>query len=378
MSTKPSKRVMGQGTVYQRPGGLWAAQVAVEGRRRTVYARSQQECVAKLHQLQQQVAGGLPAVDQRGTVGRYLDSWLESVAPRLRPSTAARYGQIVKYQLNPQLGRVKLAKLQPADVGRMLAQLQQQGLSPRTAAHCRAVLRCALGDGERWGVIHRNAARLADPPRVPHQQPKVLTPAEAHAVVDALNGTGLERAALVALYTGLRQGELLGLTWDDFDPRSRQIHVRHALQRVSGSYLLVEPKSASSRRAVPVAETVIDALEEERRMQRLAQLAAGSKWRAPIRGLIFTTTTGQPRNGSALTHVFVGALTRARLPALHWHHLRHAYAGLMLGSGSDLATVSHLLGHSSVALTASTYAGILPSLRQDAAERFERLLHQPG
>jgi integrase len=351
--------------------------VSVEGRRRTVYARTQQECVAKLHQLQQHVAGGLPAVDQRGTVGAYLSRWLEGVGSRIRPSTMRRYRGICERQLIPQLGRVRLAKLTPQDVGRMLSQLHQDGLSPRSCAHVRAVLRTALGDAEKWGQVSRNAARLADPPRVPYQPPKVLTPSEAQAVIDALGGTGLERAAVVALFSGLRQGELLGLTWDDFDPQGRQIHVRHALQRVNGKYLLVEPKSASSRRAVPIAQTVIDALEQERQAQRVARLAAGGGWHAEIGGLIFTTSTGRPRNGSELTRAFVAALVGAGLPAMHWHHLRHAYAGLMLGSGVDLATVSHLLGHSSVALTASTYAGILPSLSQDAAERFERLLQRP-
>jgi hypothetical protein len=157
---------MGHGSVSQRPNGLWQAQVAVEGRRRTVYARSQAECVAKLHQLQQQISGGLPAVGQRRTVSRYLDAWLESVASRVRPRSMRHYTYIARL-ISGEVGRVMVAKLQPGDVGRMLARLQASVLSPQTCAHVRAVLRTALADAERDGLVSRNVARLSDAPRVP-------------------------------------------------------------------------------------------------------------------------------------------------------------------------------------------------------------------
>jgi integrase len=367
---------MGQGSVYQRPGGLWAAQILVDGRRRSVSARTQQECVAKLDQLKVQAKAGLPAVNQRVTVTAYLTHWLEGVSGSLRPSTATRYGQIVKHQLIPHLGRARLAHLQPADVQQMLSALGRQGLSPQTQHHARAVLRASLNDALATGAVARNVAagKQARPPRVPYKSPTILSPEQVRAMLHALPDPAMGRIVTVAVATGLRQGELLGLRWSDI--ADGQLHIHHALQRVDGRYQLVEPKSTSSRRSVPLTPDALTALEEQRRAQRLERLAA-PRWREPIPGLIFTTATGQPRNGTALTHQFEQALAAAGLPAVRFHDLRHAFAGLMLASGVELAVISHLLGHSSVSLTASTYAGVAPSLRSDAADLLGRSLQQP-
>ena len=375
MSTKPSKRVMGQGSVYQRPAGLWAAQILVDGQRRSVSARTQQECVAKLDALKAQAKAGLPVMDQRGTVSAYLGRWLTSVASRVKPRTMRHYAYMVEL-ISGEIGRLKLARVSPGDVEGMLSRLQEQGLSAQTASHARAALRTALRDAERLGMVTRNSAQIAKPPTVPHQPPRMLTPSEAQAVLDALPDPGLHRIATVAVHSGLRQGELLGLRWQDVDPDGGDLHVRKALQRLGGTYQLVGVKSRSSRRTVPLTAVAAEALQAEHLVQLKARQDCRT-WHEPIAGLCFTTTTGQPRSGSAITHQFADALATAGLPAMHFHHLRHAYAGLMLASGSDLSTVSSLLGHSSIALTSSTYAGVAPSLKRQAAERLGRMLRQP-
>jgi len=374
MSARPPRRVMGHGTVYLRPDGRWSAQVAVEGRRRTVYGRTQAECVAKLQALQHAVTGGLPAPDGRATVASYLDAWLGSVASRVRPRTMRHYTYMVGL-ISGQIGRVKLAKLSPQDVAGMLSKMQASGLSPQTCSLARAALRTALADAERDGLVARNSARLASAPRVPHQQPRILSPDQAQAVLDALPDAGLRRLATLAVHTGLRQGELLALRWQDV--ADGELHVTQALQRLGGRYSLVEVKSLTSRRTVPLTADAVDALTQERQCQLEARLAAGGRWREQIPGLAFTTATGEPRSGSAITHQFADALSAAGLPAMHWHHLRHAFAGLLLASGAELATVSHLLGHTDVSLTARTYAGVAPSLRQDAVSRLGALLQRP-
>jgi len=374
MSVKAPKRVMGMGSITHRADGRWQGRVMVDGERRSVYATSQQECVAKLKDLQQAVGKGLPAVDGRATVARYLDAWLGSVASRVRPRTMRHYVYMAGL-ISAQVGRVKLAKLSPQDVAGMLARMQASGLSPQTCSLARATLRTALADAERDGMVSRNVAGLASAPRVPHQQPRILAPEQAQAVIDALPDAGLRRMATLAVNTGLRQGELLGLRWQDV--ADGELHVTQALQRLGGQYQLVEVKSRTSRRTVPLTDDAVEALAQERQGQLEARLAAGGRWREPIPGLAFTTATGAPRSGSAITHQFADALSAAGLPAMHWHHLRHAFAGLMLASGSDLSTVSSLLGHTSVNLTASTYAGVMPSLKRQAADRLGRLLQRP-
>lgn len=374
------RRRRGEGSVRQRPNGLWEGTVTVGAgeagtqHRRSVYGRSMREVQGKLRTLQHQIADGLPPVDQRLTVGTFLAKWLETVGPRLRPSTFTRYKGLCAHQLIPHLGRVRLSQLTPGDVASMLVKVQQEGRSPRTAAHCRAVLRAALSDAEKWGAVGRNVARIADPPRVPHPEPVTMPPAGVNRVLEAMTGLDIGNMVKVALWTGMRQGELLGLRWQDIDSQARELHVTRALQRVAGEYRLVEVKSSSSRRTVRLTQPALDALQAERQAQLERRLAAGGRWREPVPDLVFTTRTGQPRNGPAITHAFQAALATAGVPPLRFHHLRHLHGSLLLASGVDLATVSHILGHSSVALTASTYAGVLPSLREDAADRLEQLL----
>lgn len=373
------RRGQGEGTIRHRADGRWEGRIDLgwEGGRhqaRSIYGRTRQDVVLKLRQLQQQLATGLPVVDERVTIAHFLVEWLQVVEPRLRPSTFIRYKQLVEHQLIPQLGAIRLAKLGPADVARMMAQVQQDGLSPRTAAHCRAVLRAALADAEKWGQVARNVAKLADAPHLAPPQPVVLSPEQVQAVLDACTDPSLRRLALVAITTGMRQGEQLGLRWEDIDFERRSLTVRMELQRIDGTYQVVEPKSATSRRVVALPAAALTALSAERQAQLEAQLAAGRRWHEPIPGLVFTTTTGAPRNGSSLTHLFQVGLQRAGLPKLPWKGLRAAHGALMLASGADISVVSRKLGHSSVALTSRHYGGVADALQRDAADRLGRLL----
>lgn len=382
MTTK--RRGAGDGSVYRRLDGRWAGTVSagytVKGRRRaTVYGKTRQEIVAKLRDLQRNQADGLPVIDKRTTVATFLEGWLERVAPRLRPATLLRYRGLVRDQLIPHLGRTRLASLAPAEVSKMLAALQTGGLSPRTASHARAVLRAALSDAEKWGLVFRNVAKLTDPVKVPAPSPKMLPVEDVHKMLDAVGGTDVENAVTLALYSGLRAGEVLGLRWSDVSFDAGQLTVNVALQRLGtdkgrAESRLVEPKSATSHRTLQLPRPALVALRAERQRQVERQLAAGSRWRPSIEGLVFTGPTGQPLVPTSVTRAYQRALRAAGLPLLRFHHLRHLHAGLMLGSGAEIATVSHLLGHSSVALTASTYAGIMPALKREAAQRFERLL----
>ncbi len=373
MRTK-RRAAKGQGTLYQRPGGRWSGQLTTgDGRRKTVSGGSQAEVISKLRALRQQLASGLPVPDERLTVARFLAMWVRAAERGVRPATLRHYQHMARL-IEAEIGEHKVARLSPTDVATMLARLADRGLSPQTCALVRAALRNALGNAQSEGLVSRNVAALARAPLVKHQPPRILTPDQTHALLEVITEPGLRRLAALAVHTGLRQGEELGLRWLDVDRTGPELHVMNALQRIGDSYQLVEVKSASSRRTVPLTGVAVEALEAERRAQLETQLAAGGRWREPIPGLVFTTRTGQPRSGSGVTHAFAAALRVAGLPPMHWHHLRHAFAGLALASGVDLATVSALLGHSSVNLTASTYAGVMPSTKRQATDRLERLL----
>ncbi|HUY97675.1 MAG TPA: site-specific integrase [Verrucomicrobiae bacterium] len=372
------RRGRGSGSVRQRPDGLWEARLdrgRVEGKRRqsSFYGNTRCEVETKLRDAQHSLARGHAPAPAATSLEGYLKGWLANAERRLRPSTLRRYRAVVQYQLIPLLGGATLTQLQPSDVERMLAGLRAQGKAPDTSATVRSVLRAALSSAERDGLVPRNAAKLArfDKPRKPH--PAVLTPKAVAAVLDACE-PGLRRLVTIACDTGLRQGEELGLRWQDLDFEGRRLWVRTTLHRVGDAYLLGRPTSETSEREVALSEFTLRALRDERAAQAAAKRAAGSRWREAIPGLIFTTRVGAPRNGSSVTHGLQKALASAGLRQLRWHDLRVIHGGLLVQAGVRMSVARDRLGHSSIAVTSHFYSGVVDALQREAADKVGHLL----
>ena len=210
----------------------------------------------------------------------------------------------------------------------MAREAMDQGSSPRTAHHCRAVLRAALGAAERHGLLGRNVASLAAPPKVPEREYIAITPAIARQIMAPVQGDKLEALYVMLLGTGLRLGEATALTWADVDFTSSMITVRRSLQRVKGSFQLVGTKTAKSRRTVPIVPPVLEALRVHQERQNLEKLMQGPEWEgAAWGGLIFTTERGGPLGGDIAYRHFLRVLRHADLPAMRLHDLRHGGGG---------------------------------------------------
>jgi integrase len=309
------------------------------------------------------------------TVATFLGAWLDEVVRlTVRPRTITSYGEIVRLHLVPGLGHLTLRAMTPADVQAFLNAKSASGLAPRTVAYLRGVLRGALGYAERTGLVERNVARLARPPRIPHRTVSPLSIDEARTFLTVIAGDRLEALYLVAIGVGLRQGEILGLRWSDVDLERGTLTVRHALARINGMLVLDEPKSASSRRSVPLPAFVHDALIAH----AARQLAEGRLARADDGGafadLVFTTTLGTPLDGISVTRRFQRILKAAGLPRQRFHDLRHACASLLLAQGVPARVVMETLGHSEISLTLNTYSHVLPSLGREAADRMDAVL----
>ena len=308
-------------------------------------------------------------------VGELLDRWLdEAVALTVRPRTLASYRYVVRVHLRPALGDIPLAELTAQDVQALLNRKATAGLAPRTVGYLRGVLRQALGFAERTDLVGRNVARLARPPRVPRRQVSPLTLEQARAFRVAVAGDRLEAMYLVAVGCGLRQGEILGLRWDDVDLERRTLSVRFALARVDGELRLVEPKSATSRRTVPMPAFVADALAAHRVRQATEALPRRPAPPDPFADLVFMTTLGTPLDGISVTRRFQRVLKGAGLPRQRFHDLRHAAASYMLAAGVPARVVMETLGHSEISLTLNTYSHVLPGLGRDAADRMDAFL----
>jgi integrase len=375
-----ARRGPNEGTIRERQDGRWEARVVVtlpDGRRvrRSLLGRTRAAVRDRLTDALRAEASGAPVPDARLTVGVFLEGWLADVVrPRLRPSTHRSYACVVRVHLVPGLGHRPLARLTPQEVQRFLNAVAASGRSPRTVAICRAVLRQALGQAERWGMVTRNVARLAEPPRVPRRPVVPFDPDQARRFLGAIAGDRLEALYVVALAVGLRQGELLGLSWSDIDLEQGTLRVRRALQRVDGRLVLVEPKSVTSHREVALPGVAAAALRGHRHRVRLHRIARGARWVDDPRDLVFTTTIGTPLDGISVTRRFQAILRDAGLPHQRFHDLRHACASLLLVQGVAPRVVMEQLGHSQIGLTLGTYSHVIPALGRDAADRMNELL----
>jgi integrase len=281
---------------------------------------------------------------------------------------------IVGLHLAPELGRTPLVKLTPEAVQRYMNRKQEAGLSARTVQYHHAVLRRALNQAERWGLVPRNVARLASPPRVQRPEVRPLTAEQARTFLAATKGDRLAPLYALALGLGLRQGELLGVTWDDVDLEVGTLAVRRTLQRYGGAYHLDEPKTERSRRTIPLPAGLTGVLRAHRARQLEERLRAGPEWEGDAWRLVFATERGEPLSPCQLTRRFQAALRAAGLPRQRFHDMRHAAASFMLSQGVPLRVAMEVLGHSQIAVTANTYSHVMPEIQRDAMERVGILL----
>jgi integrase len=372
-----TRRARGTGSIWQRGDGRWAAAIHdASGRRRYLYAPSRKQITAKLAEAERAIETGAPVRSDRLTVDGFLTRWLDTVAPTLRPRTLESYAETARLHLRPGLGHLPLARLSVADVQGYLNGQLATGRSAAAVKYDHAVLRAALGKAERWQVVTRNVARLAEPPTVRRPEIRPLTPTEAGQLLASVSGTQDGTLYLVALGLGMRQGELLALRWQDVDLDAGTITVAHTLQRIGGTVTLAEPKTAKSRRSLSVPAPVLASLREHRKRQLAERLAVGSAWQDG--GFVFASTIGTPLEAHAVSHRLTRQLAAAGVRRVSFHSLRHAAASYLLAAGVPLRVVQEVLGHSQLSTTADIYAHVSPELQADAAARMGTLLDAIG
>lgn len=368
------RRGSGEGSIYQRPDGRWTAQVSLgfngDGKRirKTVYGWTKKEVQDELAKLQGQKVDGTLTAPGKTTLAVFLTRWLEdSARPQIRPVTHACYDGIIRKHISPQIGGVRLDKLTPAHVQGLYATLERNGASPYIRRLCHAVLRRALKQAVKWGMVPRNVCDAVEPPRVKRSEVHPLTAEQTATLLKAAAGDRQQALYVVAVTTGMRMGEIFGLQWADVDLEAGAIFVRHALQELKGKLTLGEPKTAKSKRRVELPKLAVDALHEHRKRQ----LAAGHL----ASGYVFTNTEGNPLRRSHFHRGdFKPLLKAAKLPEIRFHDLRHTAATLLLLEGVNAKIVSERLGHSQIGITLDTYSHVLPTMQKEAAARLDRLL----
>src|SRR5215210_1776055 len=373
------KRGNGEGSISRRKNGGWMAQYGVYTatglKRKTIYGKTRTEVAQKLAQAISNRDNGFAFDAQNLTVGDYLDTWLEnSVHDTVRETTYQGYERIVRLHIKPMLEGIKLDRLTPVHVRSLYRERLEAGLAPRMVQLAHTTLHKALKQAVADNLIPRNVTEAVKAPRPERTEMKPLSPDQARALLQAARGEKLEALYTLALATGMRQGELLGLKWEDINMEAGTLHVQRTLSTAMGKgFSFNPPKTSKSRRSIRIPRLALHALRRHRAGQLEERMKVAGLWQD--HDLVFTTGVGTPiSRGDLITRSFKPLLQQANLPTVRFHDLRHTCAKLLLSRGTHVKLVKELLGHSTIAVTLDTYSHVLPGMGDGLADTMDEAL----
>lgn len=352
-------RGKGEGTIYKRQDGRWAGQLTVDGVRKTFYGKSRKEVLAKITQAKADLAKGLPLPDEKQLAERYFADWLKGMALEVRPSTYERYSTIVRLHLIPGLGRIPLYKLNGQHIKNFYTDEAVATLKSLRLVH--AVLHRALKDAVRMGLVPVNASEQINAPKVYKHEMQTLTEEQGRQYLETCAADRLEALFVLAITTGMRDGELRALRWSDVDFEDGKLTVRYTA-RDRGGRSLEETKTEHSRRTIGLSKRTRAALLRRKALYHLERLKAGQYWKDL--NLVFGDELGNILTHHVTNYWHKKYLKAARLPDIRFHDLRHTAATIAIEHGNNIKAVSEMLGHSSVVITLQIYAHVTPHMQQ--------------
>lgn len=336
---------------------------------RSFSGKTQKEVREKMQAVAVEVSRGTYIPPCKMTLGEWLDIWAEEYLGEVKPTTAVIYKGNIKNHIKPGLGAVRLDQLHPHTVQMFINRLD--GLSARSVRLVHEVLHKALKKATELEYIPKNPATNCTLPRVEREEIHPLDDDQTAALLAAARGSDLEHFVTVALFTGMRLSELLGLTWDSVDMELGTITIDKQITRIEhrANGLFASPKSGKARTLTPALSVMLE-LKAQHRRQLEAQLRAGPVWdNSP--GLVFTDSTGGPLCQQYIYKRFLKLLAAAGLEGVRFHDLRHTYAVNAIRAGDDIKTIQGNLGHATAAFTLDRYGHLTDRMKQDSAVRME-------
>jgi integrase len=374
-----------RGTIKQRSKGSWTiwwdeprGQDGKRRQRSKTIKGTKKDAEARLREILASLDTGSYVVPSKQTVGDFFTRWLQDYAAHnVRPRTLDGYRDIIKQHLVPAIGAVTLTRLTPAHIQHYYSMALESGrldgkggLSARTVKHHHRLLVEASGHALKWGLVVRNVALAVDPPKPVNVEMHTLDNTGVHKLLEASRETPYYSLIHLALYTGMRRSELLGLRWKDVDLGMATVSIVQAMHKLrDGSIVFSEPKTAKSRRMVVLTPTSALALKQHRQKQEALADMLGK----PLSGddLVFCNVDSTSLSPSTVSHAFLDITRKAGLKGIRLHDLRHSHASLMLKQNVHPKIVQERLGHSTIAITLDLYSHVTPGLQEAAALRFD-------
>ena len=369
------KRGNNEGSIYRRKNGAWRAMVTLQGRRLTHTAKTKSLCQDWLRRTLDEVDNGMTFDSTQVSLGKFMEDWLVTVEPSLRYNTFRRYQQVTNQHICPVLGEHRLRELKPEHIQSLYIGMVKNGLGLRTIRHTHAIIHRALVHAVKLGLISRNPDDATTPPRPIRKEMQFLNENQVQQllITAKIRNDHLYALYYLAIATGMRQGELLGLKWADLNWDKSALQVQRQLtKKKGGGREFALPKTRAGIRRIDLGNESLQVLKEHHQKQYQLIVATGIQWQD--HDLIFPTSIGTPMYGENLIKRFKQLLNEAGLPDIRFHDLRHTAASLMLNNGIPVIIVSRRLGHSQPSITMDVYGHLSPGKQQEAASLIDQLL----
>lgn len=365
-----------------RPDGRYMGRFRFDGERYTVYDLELKEVKRKLADLKYEVEHGLFAKQENITVSGWFDIWIkEYKEPTVKRGTVGVYRDNFNSYLKDPIGKKKLKDIRPEHIQKIYNDLNKKGYSRNTIELVSVVLSGMYKQALKNKIIRENPVPLATLPKAEeHKEPRVMTVNEQKQFLEYAKDSYLHDMFELALSTGMRSGELRGLEWKNVDLKNKVIHVYRTLVYVNNDYHLDTPKTASSRRDIPMLDNVVALLKQRKKKQAEERLLLGDKWRSKegLENLVFTTETGYPINRDMLKQEVNRVIDNIHNDKVKFEHItphtfRHTFATRCIENGMPPQVLKTLLGHSKLSMTMDLYSHVLPNTKAAEIQRIANL-----
>ncbi|HNW87853.1 MAG TPA: site-specific integrase [Candidatus Limiplasma sp.] len=377
----------GNGYTRLRPDGRWESQVTVIDAhtgmktRKSIYGKSETEVEKHKREITAQVDKGIFVEPSKLTVGQWLDIWHKEYLGNVKPYTISKYRTQIDYNIKPWLGKVKLSTLSPHMIQSLYNNLQR-GIDGRKALsaksiHClHGVLHSAMDKALALDYIQRNPTTQCTLPRIEKRELQVIKDADITRFLDAIKGHKYEAVYMVDMFTGLREGEILGLTWDCVDFTNNTLTINKQLQKerkVGGQYFLTTSTKTSKVRTFVVSLHVMNTLRQVRTQQKEWRLQMGSEWNNAM-NLVFTNEYGRYLTTVTVYNNLKRIVAGIGLDRVRFHDLRHTFAVLALQNGDNIKTLQQALGHSDISTTLNIYGHVSERMERESADKMDAFI----